>query len=281
MKHAIVGALIWLTLPLAGTAPGVGQDTEATANPQISADTAASLVLGHPFTATKYARRVRVLPDGKRQFIRNERYPTRIGRDADGRLMMQDIRSDDLNPECDRLDLRVPPPCPAWSVFDWTPVATPRAHWTEGEIGAHVSVDFPLTPARVEEAAESTSKMPEIGPDFNEQDGKVSMADLGERDIEGIQAHGVRSTLRYAANQDGVTVQRTRIHEVWTSMPMQLIVRVIDGDPNGEETVWGLEKISLAPEAGLFRPPDGYEMQHRSVDQNDHDYKYLKTWFEK
>ena len=73
----------------------------------------------------------------------------------------------------------------------------------------------------------------------------------------------------------------TRIHEVWTSVPMQLIIRVIDGDPNGEERVWGLEKVSLAPDLELFRPPGGYEMEHRSADENDGDYEYLKTWFEK
>jgi hypothetical protein len=77
MKHALIGALISLTLPLAETAPAVGQEREATANSHVSADHGSSLVLGHPFAAIKYARRVRVLPDGKHKFIRNERYPTR------------------------------------------------------------------------------------------------------------------------------------------------------------------------------------------------------------
>jgi hypothetical protein len=281
MKHATIGALICLTLPVARTAPIMGQDMEPKVDLRISGEGAAGLVLGHPFTAIKYSRRVRVLPDGKRQFLRNERYPTRIARDADGRLMMQVIHSDDLNPECDRLELPIPPICPSWGVQVIDPVAHRTAHWVEGEIGAHVAVDFPFPPTRLEEAAESTSNLPELRPDFTEEDGKVSMVDLGNKDIEGIQAHGVRWTLRYDANQDGATVRRTRIHEVWTSAPMQLIIRVVNGDPNGEETVWGLKKISVAPEAGLFRPPDGYEMGHRSVDENDQDYEYLKTWFEK
>ena len=61
---------------------------------------------------------------------------------------------------------------------------------------------------------------------------------------------------------------------------------VIDGDPNGEETVRGLKKISLAPDAALFRPPDGYKMEHRRSDHWEahnfiaEDFEYLKSWFE-
>ncbi len=248
----------------------------------------AQLIIGHPFTAIKYARRVKVLPDGKLQFIRNQRYPIRIARDNDGRLMMQMIHSDDLLSECDRLDLPVPPVCPSWGVFVIDPVAHTVAHWVEGELGAHSAVDFPLSPQRLQEASDQTFSLPALGPDFTEEDGKMHTFDLGDRDIEGIQAHGVRWTLDYDANdQAGRTVHRTRIHEVWTSAEMQLIVRVIDGDPNGEDTIWGLEKISLAPDAALFRPPDGYEMQHRMsaqwagrVDQFVHqDFEFLHEWF--
>ena len=76
-------------------------------------DSGKALVVGHPFSAIKYARRVRVLPDGKQQFLSNERYPIRIARDADGRLTMQIIDTAGLYPECDRLDILVPPICPS------------------------------------------------------------------------------------------------------------------------------------------------------------------------
>jgi len=248
----------------------------------------AQLITGHPFTAIKYARRVKVLPDGKLQFIRNQRYPTRIARDADGRLMMQDIQSDRLQSECDHLDLPVPPVCPSWNIFVIDPVAHTVTHWVAGEFGAHSAVDFPLSPQRLQETSDVTASLPAFGPDFTEEDGKMRTFDLGDREIEGTQAHGVRWTLDYDANdQAGRTVHRTRIHEVWTSAEMQLIVRVIDGDPNGEETMWGLEKISLTPDAALFRPPDDYEMQHRMsaqwagrVDQFVHqDFDFLHEWF--
>jgi hypothetical protein len=92
-------------------------------------------------------------------------------------------------------------------------------------------------------------------------------------------------------NQDGQAVQRTRIHEVWTSAEMQLIIRVIDGDPKGEESIWGLEKISLKPDPALFQPPDGFEIEHRTPGQllrwgvsggrSEYDFEQLKSWFEK
>lgn len=242
------------------------------------------LVVGHPFAAIKYARRVKVLPDGKWQFLRNERYPTRIARDADGRVTMQKTHSsDDLEPECNHLEMLVPPPCPAWGIVVIDPVAHTVTHWGEGEMAHHGAVEFPLTPERLEEAADSTVLMPVLGPDFSEEDGKFTKIDLGDKEIDGVPAHGVRWTLRYESNQDGHVVQRTRIHEVWTSPEMQLVLRVIDGDPNGEETVWGLEKISLAPDAALFRPPEGYGVIHREYSDMwaAGDFRTLKTWFEK
>jgi len=88
------------------------QDSAGTSHPTPTGKAAATLVVGHPFSATKYAWRIKLLPGGKVQFIRNERYPTKIARDADGRLMVQMIPTQDLLPECDHLDSLVPPVCP-------------------------------------------------------------------------------------------------------------------------------------------------------------------------
>jgi hypothetical protein len=276
----LAGLVALLSLP--GFPRAAAQDATAAA----AGSNQAQLITGQPFTAIKYARRVKVLPDGKLQFIRNERYPTRIARDADGRLMMQVISSYDLFPECDSLDLPVPPVCPDWNVFVIDPVAHTVTHWVEGERAGKSAADFPLTQSRLQEAAAATSALPGLGPDFTEQDGEVSDSDLGDRTIEGVRVHGVRWTLRYDTSQDGQTAHRTRIHEVWTSEEMQLIVRVIDGDPNGEETVWGLEKVSVAPDAALFhspdtyRVPDGYGTHHNKSDSLCwKDFEDLKSWF--
>lgn len=279
MKITGLGLIAGLAVALA--LPCLSQDAPA------ATTEASSLIVGHPFTAIKYARQFKVLPGGKLQFLRNDHYPVRIARDADGRLMMQVLKTDPENPECHWLDTLVPPVCPSWHIFVIDPVANKVTHWIEGELGNHGAVDFPLTQARLQDAVDSTTALPSLKPDFTDEDGKMSTADLGDRTIDGLAAHGTRWTLLYDVNQDGQAVERTRIHEVWTSQQMQLIVRVIDGDPYGEETIWGLEKISLNPDPALFRPPDDYQMEHRKSDGLaethhgfvDEDFEALQEWF--
>jgi hypothetical protein len=281
-KLVTITALVIAFLLSASTVACTQEPSTTTQDQNNVTGKSSGLVVGHPFSAIKYARRVKVVSDGKVQFISNERYPTRIARDADGRLMMQMINSDNLQPECDHLELRVPPICPAWGVFVIDPVSHSVAHWVEGELAAHSWIDFPLSEARLEETAHATGDLPDVPPDFSDKDGKVSMMDLGDRGIEGIPVHGARWTLRYDANQDGEIIQRTRIHEVWTSAELKLIVRVVDGDPHGIETVWGLKKISLSADPALFQPPGDYQLQHRKSDNGAiHDFEYLDSWFSK
>jgi hypothetical protein len=285
MRVAGIGSLVGLVAALA--APGLSYVASQNASNASVSGAIPQLITGHPFTAIKYATRVRVLPNQKLQFIRNERYPTRIARDADGRLMMQvqSIQSDHLFfPECDRLDMPVPPACPVWRVFVIDPVAHSVTHWGEGENAPKSAVTFPLTQARLDEAADATSALLALEPDFSLEDGEVDKVDLGDEILEGIPVHGVRWTARRGVNEDGHTVYRVRIHEVWTSKEMQLIMLVIDGDPNGEEKIWGLEKISLAPDASLFRPPDGYGTHHETNPDRYRllgvdDFEDLKSWF--
>jgi len=247
-----------------------------------------SLIVGHPFTAIKYARRVRVLADGKSQFVRNVRYPTPIARDANGRLMMQDLNLESVATECLWLDAPIPPVCPNREVFVVDPVANTWTHWVEGDSAHRAAIKFPLTPERLKEAVTSTTLLPALEPSFTDQDGKIRTVDLGDREIETIPAHGFRWTLLFDDNQDGHTVRRTRIREVWTSAAMQLILRVIDGDPNGEETVWGVERMSAVPDASLFQPPNGYQLQDHCMDRRmspqcdgltQSDFEILHQWF--
>lgn len=205
-----------------------------------------------------------------------------IARDAEGRIMMQMIDTDELMPECDHLDRLVPPVCPVWGVFVIDPVSHTVTHWPGGERGSHAAVDFPLTDSRLKQAARATAELPDIPPDFADEDGKVATTDLGEQLIEGVKAHGIRSTLRYTKEVSGQKVTATRIHEVWTAPEMRLIIRVIDGDPTGVETFWGIEKISLSPDPSLFRPPADYKREHEhSDDGTTYDFEHLRAWFSK
>jgi hypothetical protein len=62
------------------------------------------------------------------------------------------------------------------------------------------------------------------------------------------------------------------------------VVGVIDGDPSGKETIAGLEHISLAPDAALFRSPEGYVVEDRNQTEDESQYahpdmEYLARWF--
>ena len=73
------------------------------------------------------------------------------------------------------------------------------------------------------------------------------------------------------------------IHEVWTSTKMRLVLRVVDGDPLGEETVSGLNYISLTPDPGLFTPPEGRILRHwkDGSDEAINDIVHLSQWLVK
>lgn len=276
---------------LSANSPAVTQEI-AKSTADGTASGRGGLVIGHPFSAFKYALKYKVLPDGKLQFIRNERYPTRIARDADGRIMMQVIRTNDLLPECDHLEQPVPPICPVWGIFVIDPVANTIAHWSEGERADHHAIDFPLSQNLLERTVHATTDLPDMAADFSDEEG-VNTVDLGERVVEGVLAHGVRTTLRDTATKSGAPIHLARIHEVWTAPEMKLIIRVIDEFPNGVETIWGLEQISVSPDPSLFRPPADYTWVHRSSewfrrnpqftvgDFTTGNFEYLESWFAK
>lgn len=239
-------------------------------------------LVGHPFSAIKYAWHVRVLPDGKQQFIRNDRYPIQIARDATGKLRMQEIDDNDLDPDCDQPTKMVPPPCPAWTVFVVDPGAHTVSHWPEGEFAAHVALAMPLSQSNLERTIRSTSELPEVPAEVDSDASRVSTTNLGRKLIDGVTAVGVRTTVVYPVGHSGNKAPLTRIHEVWVSPDLKLIVRVVDGDPQGIETVSGLREISLHPDPSLFQAPPGYEMQHQVSDVwAEHDFDSLESWFAK
>jgi hypothetical protein len=62
---------------------------------------------------------------------------------------------------------------------------------------------------------------------------------------------------------------------------MRLVIRVIDGDPEGDEVISGLEHISLSPKSSLFQPPLDRilrDAKNRSW-AADHNIADLADWF--
>jgi len=254
-------AAVWIVLAVVSAQSGAAQDNEPAAA-AAPTDANPGVVKGEPFSATKYSRRVKNLPDGKQQFLRNEHYPVKIARDSEGRVRIEIVELP--NVECDKPEMLVPPPCPSWGVLVFDPISGTVTHWPEGEIGAHVSVTLIPSPSQIAEAEDSTSNLPAQSGMTAEDGAEMTTQSLGSKDIDGISAIGVRTTSVIAAGHFGSKDPIVRIHEVWTSAEMKLVVKIIDGDPNGDETISGLDHVSLAPGAALFQPPEGYEIQVRN-----------------
>jgi hypothetical protein len=277
-RNAVVATLM-VALLFAGVNLATGQSNDPSAEDHALSTAGSMIVAGHAFSAIRYSRRVKISPTGKQQFIRNEYYPILIARDSEGRVRVQSVSNPPL--ECDQLQSLVPPPCPAWGVILFDPVTQTITHWTEGEIAGHAAIKVKLSAQQVEEAEKATSIITADPPDTNQDIKQVTTENLGAKVIEGISVTGIRTTTTFPVqppNQERPTIN---VHEVWISEDMKLIVQIVDGDPQNEETLSGLDHISLQPDPTLFHPPDGYEIQYpRTVGKYvDSDMGDVDEWF--
>ncbi len=250
----------------------VGQTTSS------NADTVTStIVVGHPFSAVKYSRIVRVLPAGKTIVI-SEGHKLFLARDSSGLIFM--ATADRFGNACDLPSLGDLPLCDYWTAFLLNIKTRVIWHWSDGETADRTQlVLMDLRDDQIAEATERTSTSDEFLPG-TEQGPRVSAQDLGEKSFEGIKAKGVRTVVAH----EGVDGKpRMTIHEVWFSSDMRLVIRVVDGDPTGDERISGLDHISLAPEPSLFRPPEGRTLRHwkDNSEYADPDIDELSQWFVK
>lgn len=198
------------------------------------------VVTDRPFAAVSVAKRVRHGADGKEIFVRYERPYYLLERDGAGR-----IRIEIDSKEAPLTELPVVMPAPAsdyWVIEVFDPAQRLTTHWGEGPIAeGKESATQELTQDQMETLAKQTVQMPalEWAPPEGAKD--ITEEDLGVQEIAGIQASGKRITARY--NIEGVTpgAEKTLIHEVWVSTEMHLVMRVVEGDPQGEEVICELE----------------------------------------
>ena len=229
------------------------QPVAAASNPDT---TSALAVTGQPFSAIKYTRTVKIMPDGKR-VIKSERYSIRLARDTDGRVLVEGA---DPPVECEGPGLLVSLKCGYASIIVFDPMTRTIAHWGVGEIAGQQAVVIKLSAAQFEEVERLTLNVQKDASETDQEEREVTREDLGQKEIEGVSATGVRWTTAIPTGVPGQKATITHIHEVWTSTDLKMVIKVIDGDPRDEETITGLEHISRVPDLSLFHPPDGYEI---------------------
>lgn len=85
--------------------------------------------------------------------------------------------------------------------------------------------------------------------------------DLGEQNIEGVSAHGTRTTTTIPAGAIGNERSIEMVYEKWFSKELQMVVYSKNTDPRFGEQTYRLTNINRTePDPSLFQPPAGYKI---------------------
>jgi hypothetical protein len=236
------------------------------------------VIRDQPFSALSYVRTYVVGRDGAKRFTRNERYPMKVARNAVGCLRIDFV--DNPQEACARLDVLVPAPCSDWSVAIFDLAHKAVTHWAEGERGYLGPVVIQMSASQLEEAMHDTSEMPVPPPATPPDDPNLLVEILGEKLIQGVRVVGVRQTRTVRVDDSHLPIRS--IHEVWVSPELKLVVQVIDGDPQKELTITGLDQVKRQVDETLFQPVTGYPVlsyPERASNLADDDVQHLSDWF--
>ncbi len=237
-------------------------------------DPVTALVKGRPFAAVKYSRQLRIEKSGKWVVTQSQGH-TLIARDADGRITM--TKAELFGESCDMPNLGTLPPCQAWRTFIFDPVASTMWHWDDGPLG-HTSqlIQMRLQSNEIVEAERLTSAL-QISSVISDPAHGIFVQDLGKKNIEGVPATGVRLIVDHTMPSKAPDFT---FHEVWTARQMQLTLMVINGDAQGNETISGLDHISLNPAKNLFQPPlERGLMRYDNGEYAVKDFAEMEEWF--
>jgi hypothetical protein len=147
------------------------------------------------------------------------------------------------------------------------PLAGTRTNWmvpgeqatvtkmqSPGAGGSSCSGNSPITPVTRSSTATQRTSVTE---------------DLGTETIQGVQAHGQRTTTTTPAGMIGNSETLVRTSEVWQAIgiqPMVLVVREISDDPDSGKRTKELVSVALSePAPSTFLPPQGYEIVNRDA----------------
>lgn len=246
-----VGATLMFGLTLTGVRGAAAQKDPFVASSTTPSKLSTTPVIGQPYSATKYVRTVKTLPNG-RQVTINEGNPWKVARDAQGRVVV------DHQPECP-LD----PPARAWcgthEVILFDPKARTITPWLWGANAGPGATLGKITAAQLEEAVTKLA-VEEKPSEPGWPQPSVTTEDLGQQVIEGVPVNGVRTTTVVSTGYSGNDAPITTNREVWTSAEMKLVMKVVTTDPRTGVRTVGLEDFSRHAGPALFRPPANYAL---------------------
>jgi hypothetical protein len=212
-------------------------------------------VTGKPFSATEQHHSLQILGDGTRientetnAFYRDDQGRTRVEHGAAGNVhaMIHDpvagysLMLDPTNKVAHKLTRAKLPP----DVVPDPPPAMHEAHMAMSVGGGGSNVFYHRTEVKL---------------------GEPVKEDLGTQTINGIVAHGTRTTLTIPAGKIGNDRPIQVVNERWYSNDLQTLVKSVNNDPRFGETDYELTTIDRSsPSASLFQVPSDYKVEEDS-----------------
>jgi len=216
------------------------------------------VVEGIPYTADALTESTQTLADGNR--IANKQTMA-LARDSKGRTRREET-------------LRLPGPSPTDDgsekvVYLDDPVAQATYLLTSSDRVAYKALRPQTTAAATRTAAPAGGRGPGVpirsagGPiaELGESS-EPKLVQLGTRNLDGLKADGVRTTMTIPAGQIGNDRPIEITEERWYSLELKQVVLAKRTDPRLGETIFRLTHIRrIEPQASLFEVPSDYRVE--------------------
>ena len=125
-----------------------------------------------------------------------------------------------------------------------------------GELDAHPAV------VRKGQAHTSLGQLPPGTTVRKREESVAAVDDLGIQTVNGVPAHGVRTTLTIPAGFIGNDRDVKVVNETWTSEDLHMLIKSKNSDPRFGTSTYELTNIvQAAPSAALFQIPAGYTVK--------------------
>jgi hypothetical protein len=231
-------------------AADTGQTQPPIANGGVVSSLLATPVVGEPFTAVQNHETRRTLTDGTT--IAHKGHHS-IARDAEGRVHVELRMVQGLDGKPDEVVVFVMDPV-AHTLTTWVanaPNQTKEAAVFKIPVQGLLP---PATAASMNPSSQSTGPQPVI-----------TAEDLGTQSINGLEVTGKRTTTIVPAGRAGNSAPIIKVHEVWTSPDMQLVIKQHWTDPRSGEKTVELDNIARSnPDPSLFHAPADYRVKSAS-----------------
>ncbi len=121
-------------------------------------------------------------------------------------------------------------------------------------------VEQSVSVVRSGDAGRMAAAVPPPTPDLAVESGGTSKSeDLGDQEIEGVKAHGTRTTVTIPAGKIGNDKDINIVNEEWYSADLQMVVKSMHSDPRTGVTTYSLTTIDRSePAESLFQVPADY-----------------------